>query len=72
VEPSCSSWGSLTPDNRQTSVSRKIAPMATFSDERDPASLTTSVKLYRWNVKKLWQRVPATMERQLEYKPGGA
>jgi len=52
----------ITPDNRQTGVRRTISPTATFSDEMDPASLGTSIKLYRWNAqKKVWQRVPATL-----------
>ena len=52
----------ITPDNRQTGVSRNIKPTATFSDEMAPASLATSAKLYRWNAKKrVWQRVPAAV-----------
>jgi hypothetical protein len=52
----------VTPNNRETGVSRTIAPTATFSDPMNLASLTTSVKLYRWNaLKKVWQRVPATV-----------
>lgn len=52
----------ITPNNRQTGVSRTIAPTATFSDEMDPASLRTSAKLYQWNtLKNVWQRVPATV-----------
>jgi hypothetical protein len=52
----------VTPNNRETGVSRTIAPAATFSDPMNLASLTTSVKLYRWNVlKKVWQRVPAAV-----------
>ena len=39
---------SVEPDNRATGVSRNIEPAATFSDEMDPVSLTTStVKLYQ-------------------------
>jgi hypothetical protein len=50
---------SITPDNRQTGVSRDIEPVAEFSDEMEQASLTTSAKLYQWNAKKKkWQSVP--------------
>ncbi len=50
---------SITPDNRETGVSRKIQPTATFSDEMDPSSLIASARLYRWNaLKKEWQPVP--------------
>jgi hypothetical protein len=52
----------ITPDNRQKGVSRNIEPTATFSDEMDPTSLSTSVKLSQWNAKKeAWQRVPAAV-----------
>jgi hypothetical protein len=52
----------ITPDRGQTGVSRTIAPTATFSDKMDPVSLTTSIKLYRWNaLRSVWQRVPATV-----------
>jgi len=48
----------ITPDNRQTGVSRNIEPTATFSEEMDRTSLGTSVKLYQWNARKhRWQAV---------------
>jgi hypothetical protein len=50
----------ITPDNGATGVSRNIKPTATFSDLMDPASLSTSAKLYQWNaVQKVWQLVSA-------------
>ena len=52
----------ITPDNRQTGVSRNVEPKATFSEEMDATSLRTSAKLYQWNArKKKWQAVPATV-----------
>jgi len=66
----------ITPNNKQTGVSRTIAPTATFSDEMNPASLGTSIKLYRWNAeKKVWQRVPATVSvegKKAKLDPYGA
>ena len=38
---------SVEPDNGATGVSRDVTPTATFSDEMEPSSLTTSVKLYQ-------------------------
>jgi hypothetical protein len=50
----------VEPDNRATGVSRNVKPEATFSDEMDQASLSTSVQLHQWNAKKKkWQPVPA-------------
>jgi len=52
----------VTPDNRQSGVSRNIEPTATFSDEMNPASLITSAKLKAWNAKKqVWQPVPVAV-----------
>ena len=62
IDLSAPTLDAFTPGDRQTGVSRTIAPTATFSDEMDLTSLTTSVKLQRWNaVKKIWQRVPSTV-----------
>jgi TolB protein len=62
LDKSAPALDTVTPDNRQTGVSRTIEPTATFSDEMDPTSLITSIKLYRWNaLEKAWQRVPATV-----------
>jgi hypothetical protein len=50
----------VTPDNRQTGVSRTVEPTATFSDYMDPTSLRTSAKLYRWNApQKMWEQISA-------------
>jgi hypothetical protein len=51
-----------TPENKQTGVSRDVEPTATFSDEMDPVTLSTSTtKLYQWNAKKKkWQPVAVT------------
>lgn len=52
----------ITPDNKERRVSRNIEPTATFSDDMDAASLTTSAKLYQWNAQKeRWQLVPAAV-----------
>jgi hypothetical protein len=64
IDKSAPTLGTVTPGNGQTGVSCDIEPTVTFSDEMNLASLTTSVKLYRWNtVTRVWQRVPATVSR---------
>jgi len=62
LDKSAPTLDAVTPGNRQTGVSRKIEPTATFSDEMELASLRTSAKLYQWNAKmKVWQRVPVAV-----------
>jgi hypothetical protein len=52
----------IAPDNKKTGVKRNIEPTAIFSDEMDPASVTDSANLYRWNaLKTRWQLVPTAV-----------
>jgi hypothetical protein len=52
----------VTPNNKQTGVSRSIEPKATFSDEMNQASLSTSAELYQWNSKQgTWRPVAAAV-----------
>ena len=62
VDKSAPTLDLLAPLNKATGVKRDARPAATFSDEMDPDSLETSVKLYQWNAKKKkWQPVPVTV-----------
>jgi hypothetical protein len=69
---------SVEPDNKQTRVRPDIETItATFSDEMNPASLTTSTaKLYQWNAKKKkWQSVPvaaSVVDNKVTLDPYGA